>query len=197
MEATVRFRGGNLRFTPAGLTLTRPRGGWAVGPAQLRFIAVRRVQFGLWYLLGGLLTAYCLIGIVGDSLNPLPAWGGLLGGGLLIVIGRKGAWQLAVHQHDTPDALTVWLYGVDDGALRRFEDLVNDYLRTAAEARRLAALAELVSAPETVRLAPATPRPNTETAPGATSAAGGATFVLLPPAPPNPYPPSLLPGILP
>ena len=188
METSVRFRRGSLRFTPAGLTLVRPRGGWLVGQARLRFVAVRRVRFVLWYLIGGLITAYCLIGIVGNSLNPLPAWGGLLAGALLLTIGLRGAWQLSAHLDDAPDPLVVWLYGVDEGALLRFEDRVNDYLRTAAEARRLAALAEQET--EVARGAAAGGF-------GPTSAAGGATFTFTPPVPPNPYPPSLLPGILP
>lgn len=186
MEASVRFRRGSLRYTPAGLTLVRPGGGWLVGPARLRFIAVRRVRFVLWYLLGGLLTAYCLIGIIGNTLNPLPAWGGLLAGALLLTIGLRGAWQLSAHLHDEPNALTVWLYGVDETALLRFEEEVNDHVRAAAEARRLSALME-----EEARVTAAS------AGGGPTSAAGGATFTLAPPRVPNPYPPSLLPGILP
>ena len=188
METSVRFRRGSLRFTDAGLALERSGGGWSVGVARLRGVAVRRVRFVLWYLVGGIITAYCLIGIIGNSLNPLPAWGGLLGGALLLAIGLKGAWQLSAHLEDEPNARVVWLYGVDDGALLRFEDRVNDYLRAAAEARRLAVLAEEEA--EAARRAEAGEL-------GPTSAAGGATFSFLPPVPPNPYPPSLLPGILP
>ena len=196
MEVFVRFRRGSLRYSAAGLALVRPGGGWVVGPARLRAVAVRRVQFVLWYLLGGLITAYCLIGIVGNSLNPLPAWGGLLAGALLLTLGLRGAWQLSVHLHDEPNAVTVWLYGADEAALLRFQDALNDDLRIAVEARRLAAEAE--SAAAAARAAAA------QAGFGPTSAAGGATFVLVPPAapeplpqPPNPYPPSLLPGILP
>ncbi len=191
MESTVRFRRGSLRYTPAGLTLVRPGGGWLIGPARLRFVAVRRVRFVLWYLIGGLITAYCLIGIVGNSLNPLPAWGGLLAGALLLTIGLRGAWQLSAHLHDEPNALNVWLYGADEPALLRFEDEVNDHLRAATEARRLAALAAAEAAQSAAQgIAP-------PAGGGATSAAGGATFTLTPPVAPNPYPPSLLPGILP
>ncbi len=196
----VRFRRGSLHYTSAGLALTRAGGGWQVGPARLRFVAVRRVRFVLWYLLGGLLTAYCLIGILGNSLNPWPAWGGLLGGALLLTIGLKGAWQLSAHLDDTADPLVVWLYGADEGALLRFEEAVNADLRAAAEARRLAALA----AEEAQRAAAAEAADLAAWLGGPTSATGGATFRLEPPVftgpwpvPPNPYPPSLLPGILP
>lgn len=201
METTIHFRRGTVRYTPAGLTLARPGGGWTVGAPRLRGVAVRRVRFALWYMLGGLLTAYCLIGIVGNSLDPLPAWGGLLAGGLLLAVGLRGAWQLSAHLHDEPDARTEWLYGADEGALLRFANAVNDHLRSAEEARRLSALAEAEAARQAAAQAGF----------GPTTAVGGASITFLlppgspaqpveppaPPRPPDPYPPSLLPGILP
>ncbi len=183
MESVVRLRRGSLRFSPAGLTLARPGDGWLLGIARLRYVVVRRVRFALWYWLGGLITCYALIGIIGNSLNPVPAWGGLLAGVGLLTWGLRGAWQLSVHLDDEAEPRHAWLYGADDAALARFEDEVNDYLRAQAELRRLAAEAEAAS--------------QAAAAHGTTSSTGGASFWLGPPPLPSPYPPSLLPGILP
>lgn len=181
--ASAHVQRGRLRFTAAALTLSRPGGGWLLGTSTLRYVAVRRVRFVLWYLLGGLLTCYCLIGILQNALKPLPGWGGLLVGAGLLTWGLRGAWQLSVHLLDQAEPRHAWLYGADPAQLLRFEEDVNEWLRAQAEARRLT----LLAAEEAARAA----------AGGPTIAVGGVTFTPRPPSPPNPYPPSLLPGILP
>lgn len=196
--AQVRLPRGRLRFTSAGLTLTRPGGGWLLGAARLRYVALRRVRFVFWFWLGGLLTCYCLIMLQQDAIKPLPGWGGLLLGGGLLAYGLRGASLLSVHLLDAPEPFACFLHGADENALRRFEDDTNEYLRALAEQRRLRAEAEEAArAAAEIASREAGGQPPL---PG-TTAVGGVTFRLgpppVPPVPPSPYPPSLLPGILP
>ncbi len=126
------------------------------------------------------------------TITTLPGWGGLLLGGALLGYGLRGGWHLMAHLHDAPEPLSAFIRPHDElpngeAALLAFEDEVNEYLRALAEARRLAAEAEMP---------PPSPLPAGLgwTVTTASTPPGGATFT---PRPPDPYPPSLLPGILP